>query len=241
MTEASAGISLTPQNINGQITIPEEKSSSPVSESQALKIYEFLKARPELKDTLEVGFAIGRSAAHIIAATGKHHHIIDPFQEDYGSWGIKNLKKLGLEGHYTLHKQLSHDALPQLLAAGKKFDFIFIDGDHRFDGAFIDFYYSDLLLNPGGYVLLHDTWMRPIRLIMSFINSNRANYSLKLDEDNLGLYQKVSATDKRDGMHFKEFYTSKSYARHHLTMRAYENPTGLVNKLKEGLKRLLKK
>jgi predicted O-methyltransferase YrrM len=241
MTQAAQGLTLTPQEINGQITIPEAKSSSPVSESQALKIYNFLKEHPEFSETLEVGFAIGRSAAHIIAATGKHHQIIDPFQEDYGSWGVKNLKKLGLDGLYTLHKQLSHDALPQLLAQGQKFDFIFIDGDHRFDGAFIDFYYADLLLKPGGYVLLHDTWMRPIRLIMSFINNNRANYSLKLDEDNLGLYQKVSETDERDGMHFKEFYTSKSYARHHITMRAYENPSGLINKLKEALKGLMKK
>ena len=238
---ATLDIHLTPAEINQGMTIPQAKSSSPVSQSQAQTIYDFLKARPELKKTLEVGFAIGRSAAHIIAATQSHHQVIDPFQEDYGSWGIKNLKQLGLEGHYTLHEKLSHEALPQLLAEGLKFDFIFIDGDHRFDGAFIDFYYCDLLLKPGGFVLLHDTWMRPIRLIMSFINTNRANYKLELDADNMALYQKTQAEDERDGMHFKEFYTSKSYVRHHLTMHAYENPSGWVNRLKEGLKKIMKK
>jgi hypothetical protein len=100
--------------------------------------------------------------------------------------------------------------LPQLLKEDKQFDFIFIDGDHKFDGILVDFYYADLLLENGGYVLFHDTWMRSTQLVSSFIKKNKQNYEVvDCPLRNFHLFKKIKKDD-RDGMHFKEFYNSKS-------------------------------
>ncbi len=140
---------------------------------------------------------------------------MDPFQGNYQNLAMKNLKALGLDQFVDFRADYSHNVLPQLYKEKRSFDFIFIDGDHKFDGEFVDFYYSDLLLNNKGYILLHDTWMRTTRLVMSFINSNRPDYRyIKTPLRNFALYQKIGE-DKRNGMHFREFFTTKSLMTHH--------------------------
>ena len=112
----------------------------------------------------------------------------------------------------------SHNILPELLKQNRKFEFIFIDGDHKFDGIFIDYYYAELLLENGGYLLLHDTWMRSTRLVEKFILKNKVNFKhIKTPFRNLSLFIKLE-DDQRDGMFFKEFYTFKSLFRHYATM-----------------------
>ncbi|MGF1559026.1 MAG: hypothetical protein ACFCUL_08055, partial [Flavobacteriaceae bacterium] len=60
----------------------------------------------------------------------------------------------------------------QLLLEELRIDFAFIDGGHKFDDIFIDFYYIDLLLNIEGYVLFHDSWMRSTQHVISWIKNN---------------------------------------------------------------------
>jgi hypothetical protein len=104
--------------------------------------------------------------------------------------------------------------LPQLLGENRRFEFIFIDGDHKYDGILLDFYYSDLLLEQGGYVMLHDTWMRSTQLVMSFIRRNKRNYHyVKTPLRNLALFQK-QGEDTRNWMFFREFYTIRSVFLH---------------------------
>jgi len=127
-----------------------------------------------------------------------------------------------------------------LIKQGEKFEFIFIDGDHKFDGEFVDFYYADLLLENNGYVLLHDTWMRSTRLVMEFIKTNRKDYK-KIDTGlrNFALYQKYG-TDKRNGMFFKEFYTRKSTLSYNMIMWMSNGKKSLIKKLLIYLKDKLK-
>ncbi len=133
-----------------------------------------------------------------------------------------------------------HNVLPELIKQGEKFEFIFIDGDHKFDGEFVDFYYADLLLENNGYVLLHDTWMRSTRLVMEFIKTNRKDYK-KIDTGlrNFALYQKYG-TDKRNGMFFKEFYTRKSTLSYNMIMWMSNGKKSLIKKLLIYLKDKLK-
>lgn len=226
---------MTPEEINKVLVIPEEDKASPVKTSEAEFIYSFLLEKG-IKSTLEVGFAYAKSASHIMAATQAPHITMDPFQKNYKYLGVENIKSLGLGDLLTYHDDYSHNVLPQLLKEGKKFDFIFIDGDHKFDGEFIDFYYADLLLNEGGYVLMHDTWMRSTRLVMTFINANRKEYKyIKTPLRNFALYQKTGK-DERNGMHFKEFYSTKSILSHNLILWMTDGKSSFLKKMLFWLK-----
>lgn len=197
---------MSPDQVNRLLEVPASDSTTPVKEKEAAFIYNFLKEKG-IRSTCEVGFAYARSASHIMAATGANHIVMDPYQGRYGNHGLENVKRLGLTQQLEFHDDFSHNVLPRLLAQGRRFEFIFIDGDHKFDGEFIDYYFADLLLNANGYMLFHDTWMRSTRLVTSFIDSNRPDYKkTHTPLRNFALYQKIGH-DSRNGMHFKEFYT----------------------------------
>ena len=63
--------------------------------------------------------------------------------------------------------------LPQLVAQQKTIDFAFIDGNHLFDNAFIDFFYIDRLLQIQGYLAIDDIWMLGVRKVASFVDKNK--------------------------------------------------------------------
>ena len=137
-------------------------------------------------------------------------------------------------------EDFSHNVLPELLRNNAKFDFIFIDGDHKFDGEFVDFYFADLLLEKQGYILLHDTWMRSTQLVMQFIKTNRTDYkAIPTGLRNLALYQKIG-NDERNGMFFKEFYTFKSFLSHYLILWMSDGKKSFLKNLLFYLKEKLK-
>jgi hypothetical protein len=53
------------------------------------------------------------------------------------------------------------------------FDFIFIDGLHRFDHVFVDLFYAHRLLKPAGVVVLDDAFADSVNFACRFV---RANY-----------------------------------------------------------------
>jgi hypothetical protein len=63
--------------------------------------------------------------------------------------------------------------LPKLLERGVTLDLAFIDGWHTFDYTFLDFFYIDKLLRPGGVVLLHDRSWPSKQKVMQFIMTHR--------------------------------------------------------------------
>jgi hypothetical protein len=230
---------MTPLEINEKIIIPFEDKASSVKTSEAAFIYNFLIEKG-ITETLEVGFAYAKSASHILAATQSNHIVIDPFQEHYQKLGLKNVEKLGFSDRLTYYNDYSHNVLPGLVREKRHFGFIFIDGDHKFDGEFVDFYYADLLLNKGGYILLHDTWMRSTELVTSFVRKNRKDYRyIKTPLRNFALFQKVG-DDTRNGMHFREFYSSKAFFSHNIIMWLTTGKSNFLKKfiffLKEKLK-----
>ncbi len=230
---------MTPTEINKIIVIPPEDKASSVKTAEAEFIYGFLRERG-ISSTLEIGFAYAKSASHIIAATQSMHIVIDPFQENYQNLGLANIKSLGFEKYLTFHNDYSHSILPQLVKETRQFEFIFIDGDHKFDGEFIDFYYADLLLKEGGYILMHDTWMRSTQLVASFIKTNRKDYKyIKTSLRNFALFQK-DGVNARNGMHFKEFYIFKSLFAYNIITWMTTGNTSLLKRLAFKVKEKLK-
>lgn len=197
-------------NIYEKLIIPKKYHRTSIRKKEAEYIYNFLKEN-KIKKTLEIGLAYGRSASYIISATNSHHYAIDPFQnKPFNNLGIKNIKRLNLNNHLRFENDFSHNVLPKFLSKGMKFDFVFIDGDHKFDSIFVDFYYVDLVLKQKGYVLFHDSWMQSIQTVCSWIKNNKRNYKrIKTPINNLIMFQKIGI-DNREWNHFKLFFTLKS-------------------------------
>ena len=199
------------QNIYEKLEIPEDDRSTSISKEQAEFIFQFLKDK-KLSHTLEIGFAYGCSTAYIISATRSAHIAIDPYEESYRNLGIKNIKNLGLIRYLIHKKEISHLVLPALLKEGIKIDFAFIDGGHKFDEIFIDWFYIDLLLQKNGYIMFDDSWLRSTQLVASFVRKNRKDYrEIKTPIKNIILFQKIGK-DTRKWFHFREFYTLKSFS-----------------------------
>lgn len=203
------------EKIFQQLVIPHGKRLDSVSVAEGKFIHSWVKDH-QLHETLEIGLAFGASAASILSAHQGTHVCIDPYQEkNYLNAGLENLDRLGYGNRVRFHQDLSCDVLPRLHSEKAQFDFIFIDGDHRFDSIFVDFYYSDLLLAKNGYILFHDAWMRGTQLVASFIRHNRKNYKrIRRVGMNLILFQKISENNKSDWDSFNEFYTLRGIFTH---------------------------
>lgn len=231
---------MTPEQIDRQIVIPEDISYVSVKAEEAAFLYQFVMEH-DLQRTLETGLGFGRSAIHIMAAHGNRHIAIDPFQEDYGYQALHNVEAGGFKEQFDFYEDYSHHVLPWLAREEEKFDFIFIDGDHKFDGILVDFYYADLLLPSGGYIAFHDSWMRSTQLVASFIRSNKNNYKeIKTPYPNFIFFQKTSESDGRDGMHFRGFYTYRSILRHKLISWMVSPGESVAKRLAIRLKNMLK-
>lgn len=152
-----------------------------IAYDEGLALYNLIR-KVKAENTMELGLAYGLSTLFICQAHRDNgvgqHTVIDPFERTlWKSIGLLNLKKAGLENILSFYEAPSHEVLPQLSLKRERFDFVFIDGNHRFDYVLLDFLYADKLLTPGGYIMFDDLWMPAIRKVCLFILQNR-NYRL---------------------------------------------------------------
>lgn len=126
--------------------------------------------------TIEVGLALGLSALYLCRAVSERagrHVAVDPFQhESWGGAGLRTLRDAGVEQIVEVIEEESQLALPGLVAQGREFDFAFIDGDHRFEGVFLDLYYMTRLVRPGGLIVVDDLWMPSVRMAVAYVERN---------------------------------------------------------------------
>lgn len=139
--------------------------------------------------TMEIGFAMGASAAWICQAhkdngLGGIHIAIDPNQTmQYNNMGRILIERCGLEEYLTVIEKCSYTALPELLKeiedkSRPKFNLIYIDGWHTFDYTLIDFFYSDLLLEINGVIALDDIRHKSVQQVLSYIKTNYPHYKI---------------------------------------------------------------
>ncbi|MGH2782380.1 MAG: class I SAM-dependent methyltransferase, partial [Thermoleophilaceae bacterium] len=103
------------------------------------------------------------------------HVAIDPFQQE--SWngaGLRTLREAGVADLVEVIEEESQLALPRLVSEGREFDFAFVDGDHRFEGVFLDLYFMARLVKPGGLVVVDDMWMPSVRTAVAYMERNLA-------------------------------------------------------------------
>ena len=173
-----------------RLNIPEHGRKTAIRRDQGEFLCEFLRGRT-INRTLETGFAYGCSTAYIMSATSAPH-----------------IATLGFQDRLQLIRQPSYLALPQLLAARTPIDFAFIDGGHRFEEIFIDWYYASMLLAQGGCVALDDTWLEATRMTASFVRTNRKELrEIAVPVPNLVMFEKVGK-DESDWTTFRRFSTT---------------------------------
>jgi len=149
-----------------------------VTPNTAKVLYDFVRAVKPAR-TLEVGMAYGISTLCICQAHQDNgagagcHIVIDPYQEEsFKGAGLANLERASLKDMLRFYQARSDEVLPELSARGERIDFAFIDGNHHFDYALVDFFFIDKILNVGGHVAFDDLWMRSVRSVVSFVLKN---------------------------------------------------------------------
>jgi predicted O-methyltransferase YrrM len=136
-------------------------------------------ARERATRTVEVGLGYAISALHVCegllksAGPQARHVAIDPFQATrFSGCGLQLLEEAGVAGMVEQRAERSEAALPCLLGEGRVFDLAFVDGDHRFDGVFVDLFYLGRLVRPGGVVFLDDYQLPAVERAASFFVRN---------------------------------------------------------------------
>ncbi len=70
------------------------------------------------------------------------------------------------------YAETSDVVLPRLLAERRRYDLAFIDGNHRFEGVFVDLFHSAHLLKEGGIAFVDDTQFEGVRRAVNFFVTN---------------------------------------------------------------------
>lgn len=156
----------------------EHKVDSMISLAEAKVLVRIIKDL-DAKVTIETGLAFGASALAICFAKNRLNHDnihygVDPNQNThYAGTALHLLETENLSKQFKLLEGPSHIMLPDLLNAGIKIDFAFVDGWHTFDYTLVDFFLLDKLLKPGGLIAFHDMYSLSKQKVLRFILTHR--------------------------------------------------------------------
>jgi predicted O-methyltransferase YrrM len=147
-----------------------------VAEGEALRGW---VSREGATRTIEIGLGYGISALFVCEGLVRNgdaaarHVVVDPYQATrFGNCGLQVLEEAGVASLVEHHAEESQIALPRFLSEGRRFDLAFVDGNHRFDGVFLDLVYLGRLLRPGAIVLVDDYQLPAIARAASFCSTN---------------------------------------------------------------------
>ena len=136
--------------------------------------------------------------------------VIDNHQDTrFANCGLQFLEEADVMGLVEFHSEDSRLVLPELLREGRSFDLAFIDGNHRFDGVFVDLVYLGRLVRPGGIVFIDDYHLPGIARAVSFFVSNLGwtieAVSTVEDRHHWAVLRTSRLPDERDFDYFVEF------------------------------------
>ena len=170
-------------------------------------------AREGAARTVEVGLGYGISALFICEGLllngdpAPRHVVMDPHQTTrFADCGLQFVREAGLAEVVEYHAQESHIALPRFLSEGRSFDLALVDGNHRFDGVFVDLVYLGRLMRAGGIVFLDDYQLPAVTRAASFFLKN-LNWTLEevSADDDLHQWAVLRISDVTDARAFDHF------------------------------------
>lgn len=171
-----------------------------ISRPAAQFVYETVcQVRPE--KSIEVGMAWGFSSVAICSALrdvcGGVNIVIDPFQLAwYQGVALATLEKYGLSSFVQHHDQRSDLFLAKFWGENNRIQFAFIDGDHRIDAVFVDFYYVNKLLDEGGVVIFDDYQFSSVMNVVRYALKNLHYELLPCYEARFAVFRKVKEDDR---------------------------------------------
>ena len=181
-----AGSKITPRNRTVS-DIARSVSSGPHKCRILMRLTDYFKPA----SILELGTALGISSAYL--AISKHVSHVSTME---GSTALYELAKefcSGLNHKIELINTSFEDGLAQLSALNKKFDFIYIDGDHSYESTLAYFEWSKRALNPNGIIVIDDIyWSSDMKAAWKEIRES-PDYNLTVDFFYAGL---VTNSDK---------------------------------------------
>jgi len=129
--------------------------------------------------TIEIGLGYGISALYICEGllgngkSGALHVAIDPHQATrFAGLGLQFLEDAGVADMVEHYGEKSEILLPYFLGEGRLFDMAYVDGNHKFDGVFIDLIYLGKLVDPGGIIFVDDYQLPGVVKAVSFCSRN---------------------------------------------------------------------
>jgi predicted O-methyltransferase YrrM len=148
----------------------------PAAEGEALRAW---VTREGARRTIEIGLGYGLSALFIgeaLLSSGDataRHVAMDPNQTTrFADCGLQFLDEAGLGALVEFHEEESQIVLPRFLTEERSFDLAIVDGNHRFDGVFLDLVYLGRLVRPGGIVFLDDYQLPAVARAAAFCLTN---------------------------------------------------------------------
>ncbi|HIE11631.1 MAG TPA: class I SAM-dependent methyltransferase, partial [Kiritimatiellae bacterium] len=166
----------------GCVRLPDgsrRPASSGISARHAAALYHMvLREEPEL--VVETGMGQGFSTLAILCAlsrTGGRLISIDPYEgwESGMKAALFAVERAGYAGRHRHIRRRSSEALPALLAEGTRIQMGYVDGSHRFEDVFIDFYYLDRMLVPGGVIGFDNCGWADVYRVIRFLQ-RRSGY-----------------------------------------------------------------
>jgi predicted O-methyltransferase YrrM len=114
------------------------------------------------KSAVEIGTYMGVTAAEIVPvlASDGTLYCIDPYLggEAIRRIALRHFRRSGTESRINLLQCTAEEALPRL---PPQVDFVFVDGDHSYEGLQRDWAVVKKILRPGGIAAFHDTAVFP--------------------------------------------------------------------------------
>jgi predicted O-methyltransferase YrrM len=152
--------------------------------AEGLALLEWVRTE-HAQRTFETGLGFGISTLFVcegLLANGPdgRHVAIDPYQfsglpshrTTYVGVGLQILEEAGVRDLVEFHAEESQIVLPRLLGEGRRFDLAFVDGNHRFEGVFLDLIYAGRLLEQNAIVFVDDMQLPGVRRAVDFCVAN---------------------------------------------------------------------
>ena len=152
---------------------------------------------------LETGFHTGSSALYMAAGVDAHDGSVISIcidDDESVNRGLDLVRAGGYENRHELIRANSNTALPELFLAGRRFDFIFMDGWKTFDHLAFEMYLFNQMLETGGVIAFDDAYMPSVRkaigLLKSYYGYREIDYAAHNQNTRLRLHQILTTRSK---------------------------------------------
>ena len=169
---------------------------SETSGEECAAMYQFLRENPP-DCAIEIGMAYGVSSLAILTALEENKRgeliSIDPYPPGFDH--IRQSALLAIDKAQLAHRHRhvhaeSELALPRLISEGIRPDFVYIDGHHGFDHAFVDFFFADRMIPVGGTIAFDDSQWRSVHRVIRYLVKHR-----HYEEINVGLQKSFASAN----------------------------------------------